>query len=142
MSTIVVGVAVVGESKLLMVQEAQKKCYGQWNLPAGHLDEGETFLKGAVREAKEETGYDVELTGLVGIFTSKGDYPQIVIFAGEVVGGGMKFDEEEILDVKWIPFEELAEMDVRLPAGDFEIIMDRIQNGKIYPLEIVKESSR
>lgn len=39
------------------------------NQPAGHVDEGESILHAAVRETREETGWDVELTHLVGIYT-------------------------------------------------------------------------
>ena len=36
---IVAGSLIVRENKILMVQEAKKECYGQWNFPAGHVDE-------------------------------------------------------------------------------------------------------
>lgn len=41
------------------------------NQPAGHWEEGETFMQAAVRETMEETGWSVELTGLVGIYEYK-----------------------------------------------------------------------
>ena len=36
---IISGCLIVRDNKVLMVKEAQKKCYGQWNFPAGHVDE-------------------------------------------------------------------------------------------------------
>ena len=36
--TIVAGSLIVRDNKILMVQEAKKSCYGQWNFPAGHVD--------------------------------------------------------------------------------------------------------
>ncbi|HTQ98829.1 MAG TPA: NUDIX hydrolase [Candidatus Acidoferrum sp.] len=39
-----------------------------FNQPAGHLDEGETLFTAAVRETLEETGWDVELTDLIGLY--------------------------------------------------------------------------
>ena len=43
------------------------------NQPAGHWDEGESLFAGAVRETLEETGWDVELTGLLGVYEFKPD---------------------------------------------------------------------
>ena len=43
-----------------MVQEAKEKYYGQWNFPAGHIEDGENMLEGAIREVKEETGITVK----------------------------------------------------------------------------------
>ena len=42
---------------------------GNWALPGGALDLGESLVQTAVREVKEETGIDCEITGLVGIYT-------------------------------------------------------------------------
>lgn len=64
---VIVGTVIEKDGKYLLVQEAQEKCRGKWNLPAGHLDPGETMVDGAKREAKEETGCDVELTGVCQI---------------------------------------------------------------------------
>ena len=46
-----------------------------WALPGGAMDCGESIAQAAVRETKEETGIDCEVTGLVGIYTN----PQHVI---------------------------------------------------------------
>src|SRR4029450_6763275 len=42
---------------------------GNWALPGGALDLGESLVQTAVREVKEETGIDCEITGLIGIYT-------------------------------------------------------------------------
>jgi ADP-ribose pyrophosphatase YjhB (NUDIX family) len=43
-----------------------------WALPGGGMDAGESVADAAVREVKEETGFDVEVTGLVGVYTNPG----------------------------------------------------------------------
>ena len=64
---IVVGVVLEKDGKFLLVQEG-KVDIGEWNIPAGWLDLNEDIMAGAIRETKEETGLDVELTGFLGIY--------------------------------------------------------------------------
>ncbi|KAH9500227.1 8-oxo-dGDP phosphatase nudt18 [Bulinus truncatus] len=55
------------QGQVLLIQEAKKGCRGQWYLPAGRLEPGETILAGAKREVLEEAGLDCELTTLIGV---------------------------------------------------------------------------
>ena len=54
-----------------MVKEAKKKCYGKWNVPAGHLEDGETIFEGAIREIFEETGCKVRLKNMLLIMSGE-----------------------------------------------------------------------
>lgn len=140
MRRIIVGVCIKKDGKILMVQEARKDIYKMWNFPMGHLDDGETIFEGARREAKEETGYDVELTSIVSIqnFTNK-DFIKI-IFNANIISGEISYDKNEVLDVKWIPIEELERMsnkELRAYNSSIDCIKDAKQN-KQYPLEIIK----
>ena len=63
-----VGVMVVEDGRLLLVRRAMEPEKGRWSLPAGYLDYGESPVETAVREAREETGLDVRVTGLVDVF--------------------------------------------------------------------------
>ena len=47
---IIVGGIIEKDNKILMVKEAKKKCYGQWNFPAGHLENGETIFEGLLEK--------------------------------------------------------------------------------------------
>ena len=58
---VVAGAVLKKDGKYLLVQEAQSKAYGLWNLPAGRVDVGDTIEQTAVKEAKEESGFDVKL---------------------------------------------------------------------------------
>ena len=62
---IILTICISQSNSLLMVQEAKTKAYGLWNLPSGKLEKNEDVFKGAIREAKEETGYEIELTSLL-----------------------------------------------------------------------------
>ncbi|PSL06750.1 NUDIX domain-containing protein [Haloactinopolyspora alba] len=80
--------------RLLLVQRADS---GQWALPGGGMEPGETVAACAVREVREETGIDIEITRLVGIYSDPnhviayddGEVRQqfSVCFAGRLLGG-------------------------------------------------------
>ena len=63
---IIVGGVLEKDGKYLLVQEAQEKCYGKWNLPAGHLDPNETIIEAAKREIKEETNLNIDVIKKLG----------------------------------------------------------------------------
>ena len=51
--------------KILLVKRAYPPFKGKWALPGGYIEYGETAEKAAIREAKEETGLDVGLQGII-----------------------------------------------------------------------------
>src|SRR3989338_4282709 len=90
--------------KILLVQEGHKYAYGLWNFPAGKLEEKISLVDNAIKEAKEESGYDVKVKGLVGIYhnMSKDRNVVILVFASSVVSGKIrKSSDGEILQAKW-----------------------------------------
>lgn len=106
---VIVGGVLEKEGKVLLVQEAQKKCYKKWNIPAGHLDCNETLMQGAIREIREETGYDVELTGILNIANRvmKDDILVTIIFSTKIVRETSDYMTEEILDRKWYNYDDI-----------------------------------
>ena len=118
-------------------------CYGQWNFPAGHVNEFENVTDAAVREVKEETGLDVKLKGVLPICETelRNETHVIIRFVAEVIGGKIEFDSNEILDVKWIDIkdiEKMTEEQLRNYLVGKNIIKDYIEN-RIYPLEIFSD---
>lgn len=141
MKNIIVGVCIKKDEKILMVQEARKEVYKMWNFPMGHLEEGETIFEGAKREAKEETGYDVELTSLISIQNYPNKENIKIVFNANIIAGDIEYDKNEVLTVKWIPIEELENMtnkELRAYNSSIDIIRDAKQN-KAYPIEIIKK---
>lgn len=65
MLKIIVGTLITKDNKVLLVTEKKEGVKGLLNLPAGHLENDESLIEGAIREAKEETGYDINITGLI-----------------------------------------------------------------------------
>jgi len=98
------------DGKYLLVQEKQPKVYGLWNLPAGHVDKGESIEAASVREAKEETGYDVELGDKIGIYHETVESPVRHAFVAKIIGGDLKVQPDEILDAQWFSFDEITVM--------------------------------
>lgn len=107
---VVVGCIVKKDAKYLLVQEAQEKAYGLWNLPAGHVDKGESLQTAAVREVKEETGLDVELGREVALYHETVEKPVKHIYEARVLGGTLQAQEGEILQVAWLSYDEVAEL--------------------------------
>lgn len=138
---IVVGGILEKDGKVLLVQEAQEKCYGKWNIPAGHLDCGETLKEGAIREIKEETGCDVEITGVLNISNRviKDDILVTIVFLTKIINENIKYDKEEILDVKWFDIQDILEnMDDKLRDINFiKQPMNNYINNNIASIDIV-----
>jgi len=71
-NSLVVGssaVVVDDESRILLQRRSDS---GNWALPGGAMDIGETFTQSAIREVKEETGFDVRIERIVGIYSDPG----------------------------------------------------------------------
>ena len=70
-----VGVVCLRGSEVLLIKRGNPPRQGQWSLPGGRIEWGETTPGAALRELKEETGVEAELLGLVdvvdGLFTSR-----------------------------------------------------------------------
>ena len=91
---VIAGCLIVKNNKILMAKEAKKKCYGQWNFPAGHVEENELVTDAAIREAYEETGCKVKLTGVLPISTAylkEKETAIIIKFTADVIEENIKF---------------------------------------------------
>lgn len=137
---VIVGGVIEKAGKYLLVQEAKEKCYEKWNFPAGHLDFNESLKEGAIREIKEETGCDVELEGVcfIGNKTLEDDLFIMIIFNAKLINENIKFDKEEILDVKWFDYDEIVNKMENMLRGSYvkTAVMNQ-KNNLIAPLEIV-----
>jgi 8-oxo-dGTP diphosphatase len=111
---VVAGVVIKKDGKYLLVQEKQPRAYGLWNFPAGKVDLGESLEQAAIREAKEESGYDVELLNEIAIFHVKSTDVVKHVFESKIIGGELNFPEDEILDAKWFTLNEIKQMEDKL----------------------------
>jgi 8-oxo-dGTP pyrophosphatase MutT (NUDIX family) len=98
--------------------------YGDWTLPKGKLDEGETDEQAAMREIEEETGYRVALEGKAGSvrYRDRHGRPKIVTYFYARPESGSFSANDEVDELRWLPIgDALAllsyEHDKRLVAG-------------------------
>ena len=111
-------VVVVNDAgEILLIRRSDN---GNWALPGGAMDLGESLPGTAVRETAEETGIDVEITSLVGIYTdprhvilytSNNEVRQefSVVFAGRPIGGNLA-TSAETTDVRWVSVGEVGSL--------------------------------
>ena len=137
---IVVGVCIKSDNdEILMVQEAREDVKGLYNIPAGKLDPSESIFEGAIRETKEETGFDVNLDSILTIQYLENKSILKIIFNASIISGNISFDKDEIMDIKWIPIEKLELMTSELRSYDSNISIIRDAKNRIsYPLELIK----
>ncbi|MFE5290306.1 NUDIX domain-containing protein [Nocardia sp. NPDC056611] len=94
---------------------------GNWSLPGGIMEVGETLEDCVIRETREETGLDIEITGLLGIYTdpehvieySDGEVRQefAIVYYGQRVGGEIQVSHEST-EVRFLALEELEGLPV------------------------------
>ena len=97
---------------------------GDWELPGGHVDPGESASDAAVRETAEESGITVEVTGLVGIYTDPGyviadpraglvRQPFAVCFHARPLYGSPAGDQVETSDARWFTIGDIPALPIR-----------------------------
>lgn len=101
------------EGRVLLIKKTDN---GLWALPGGGHEPGETIADTVVREVKEETGYDVEVTRVVGLYTNPhhvmayddGEVRQqfSICFGARLIGGAARGSSES-REVEWITPERI-----------------------------------
>ena len=113
-------VLVSQDDNLLFVRRDIEPMLGRWSFPSGYVDRGEVVEHAAVREVREETNLQVEITGLVGVYSSNGNPVVLIAYAAHVTGGELRAGEET-QDVRFFPVDALP--DLPFPHDD-QILQD------------------
>lgn len=97
---------------IVLTQRDIEPGYGKWTFPGGFVERGEVAEEAARREVLEETGLEVEVGSIVGLYSYEGQVPVISVFAGRVTGGEPEpLDETMAVEVfprGGLPWPEMA----------------------------------
>ena len=138
-SNIYVSTIVIEDGAVLMLQEG-KNNYGQrgtWNFPSGHVELGESLTEAAIRETLEETGYEVELNGVVAVLKiDNGDRMNLVVFFSGTRTDSEQSEPEEGTDkIEFVPVSGVKGLNLRFP--ELIEMAERAESKKIVTLDIL-----
>jgi ADP-ribose pyrophosphatase YjhB (NUDIX family) len=132
----------VDKDGLFLLVKETKSGDGGFNLPSGRVEAGELLSDAAMREVKEETGFEVELTGVVGFYQS---IYEDVNLSGPVylavITGGHLTPSDAHPEVIWASEEDIVTLDEegKLRFKYIPLVFHDFKRRGIYPLDIVSE---
>ena len=114
------------EGRLLLVRRAHEPYEGRWDIPGGFCDKREHPRDAAVREAREETGLEVEAGSLLGIwlddYPTTGDVCLNLYFTARATGGAEQADPAEVRELRWFGRADLPPEPLAFPGHAREVI--------------------
>jgi 8-oxo-dGTP diphosphatase len=124
-------VCIEEDGRLLLVKRGMEPWKGAWYMPAGYLEVDEEPQDCAVREVLEETGFEVKVANLLGIYTYADD-PRgngiVLLYSGTIIGGSIQ-PNEEMIEVKFFTPAEILALP-KAGAGGARQIDDWVQKIK------------
>jgi ADP-ribose pyrophosphatase YjhB (NUDIX family) len=137
------GCVIAEDGRYLLVREAKPAARGRFALPAGKLEPDETLQEAAIRECLEETGLEVRLERLLGLYhcprTSEGFAVVNVVFAARATGGEARTSADHP-ELRWCSRADVAELSVAglLRGRHVERAIDAHAAGVHLPLDLVE----
>ncbi len=95
--------------RVLMIRRGTDPGYGLWSLPGGFVDRGEVVESAAARETWEETGLEVSVDRLIGLFSLPGDPVIVAAFTAYETGGTLA-PGPEALETAFLSLDDLPEL--------------------------------
>ena len=119
-----VGGVVIRGGDVLLVRRAFPPRAGEWSLPGGRLELGESLVDAVRREVREETGIEVEVGPMVEVFDrvhrdsdGRVRYHFVIVdFVCRPVGGALRAGDDA-LDARWVPHDAVAGLGVNRHAA-------------------------
>ena len=111
---------------MLLIERGQEPLKGEWSLPGGAVEVGETLEAAVAREVREETGLDVVVGAVVEVLDSirrdaddRAEYHYVIIDYACRVRGGTSSEPasgSDAADVRWVALDELDRYSVASTA--------------------------
>jgi ADP-ribose pyrophosphatase YjhB (NUDIX family) len=124
---LVAGAIVELDGEIVLIQRAIEPGYGLWTFPGGFVERGEVAEEAAARETLEETGMEIETTGIVGLYTYEGQVPAIAVFSARMTGGEPA-PLDETLDIRAFSRDGLPWAEMAFPSTE-HALKDYLANG-------------
>ena len=140
---VTVATVVEREGLYLLVEERDKSSGAMvFNQPAGHLESGETLLEAALRETLEETAWQVQLQGVLGIAlytapTNGITYCRTTFLATPVAELENATLDPDIHQTHWLDYEAILGRSARMRSPLVIASIERHRRGILYPLDLI-----
>ncbi|MFZ3155076.1 NUDIX hydrolase [Pseudomonas sp.] len=140
---VTVATVIEDQGRFLLVEEMADN-RAVFNQPAGHLEADESLIQAALRETLEETGWDVELTGVTGIYLytapSNGITYQRVCFAAKALQQRPNHPlDAGIIGPRWLSRDELVAQPERWRSALVLRCIDDYLSGQCFPLSLIRD---
>jgi len=114
-----VGAVAIKDGRILLIKRAFEPSKGKWSIPGGLVEMGETLSDACAREMEEETGIKIQVLELINAYdmivpdeAGKMKYHYVLIdFLARPVGGTER-SSVEVLEMKWVTYEEAKQMEM------------------------------
>jgi 8-oxo-dGTP diphosphatase len=108
-----VGALIIRDHQILLIQRAHPPLEGEWSLPGGRIESGETIIAALKREVREETGLEIEPRELVCVLDRiSADYHYVLIdYLCDITGGELRAGSDA-LAVRWASRADLGNLGV------------------------------
>lgn len=109
-----VGAVAVDAGRLLMVRRGRGPAAGDWSLPGGRVEPGETLAEAVVRELEEEAGIEGVCGPMIGwVERIDADHHFVILdFRVDVLEETEPVAGDDAAEARWVPLEEIAELNV------------------------------
>jgi mutator protein MutT len=139
-----VGAVIVDANRVLLVRRGNEPLKGEWSLPGGAVELGETLEVACAREVHEETGLEIDVGPMVDVFDrirldaeGRARYHYVLVdFVCRPIGGTLACASDAI-DARWASLMELAEYGVQAATVSvIEKALERARSGPWTPREV------
>ena len=139
-----VAVVVEQDGRYLLVKELS---HGEvvYNQPAGHIEEGESIFDAATRETLEESGWEVKLKSIIGLYTYKAPSNGVtyyrICFEAQAIKKVSNTLDSDILSEHWLAYDEIKSLENQgqLRSPLVKNCIDDFRANQRHPLSLIKE---